>query len=74
MARKPSFAALEEPKAARPAPTPAPVAQIEAEATEEEPMLPINAPKVAKVRRGKKIIAGYFPPELAKAVRLLAVE
>lgn len=71
MARRPSFAALEEPKAATPAP--APVAEVEA--TEEQPMLPMkDAPKVAKVRRGKKLIGGYFPPELQKAVRLLAVE
>lgn len=72
MAKKPSgFAGLAS-EAAKAKPAPAPIAVPEL--IEDEPMLPINAPRVPKVRRGKKIIAGYFPPELQKAVRLLAVE
>ena len=71
MARRKSFAALEEPKE-EPAPAPEPAAEV-SEAP-DEPMLPIKAPRIAKARRGKKQIAGFFPPSVQKAVKLLAVE
>lgn len=73
MAKRPSFAALQEPKA-EPAPAPVEPEAVELGGDDAQPMLPIKAPRIAKVRRGKKMIAGYFPPEVAKAVRILAAE
>jgi len=74
MAKRPSFAALQEPTPEPVAPAPVKPEAAELADDSDQPMLPIKAPKIAKVRRGKRIIAGYFPLETAKAVRLLAVE
>ena len=54
---------------ARPAPEarPAPAKAVKSEAAEA-------APAVTPSRVGKTMIAGYFTPEMAKAVKLLAVE
>ena len=41
---------------------------------EDQPSLPIKAPKIQRSRRGKKAMTFYVDPELSKAVRLLAVE
>lgn len=56
---------------ARPAPEakPAPAKAVKSEAAEAAP-----APAVTPSRVGKTMIAGYFTPEMAKAVKLLAVE
>lgn len=55
------------PAAAKPQAAKAPPAAVE---TTE----PVSAPAVTPSRVGKTMIAGYFTPEMAKAVKLLAVE
>jgi len=35
---------------------------------------PLPVPTTAKARQGKTMIAGYFSPDLARAVKILAVE
>lgn len=66
---RPSFAKLAsnppepEPEAAPPV----------IEAAEEEPMLPMHAPKLRqKSRQGRRAITAYLAPEQVKAVRILA--
>jgi hypothetical protein len=59
--------------AAAGAPTPPPSAPVVAAAL--EPIAtkgPTAAP--AKARQGKTMIAGYFSPDLARAIKILAVE
>ena len=51
-------------------PTPAPPA----DADPGQAMLPMAAPQVQRSRVGKRALTVYLPPELVKAVRLLAVE
>lgn len=43
-------------------------------AAKDETPEPVVAPAVTPSRVGKTMIAGYFTPEMAKAVKLLAVE
>jgi hypothetical protein len=56
--------------AAAGAPTPSPVAAQAPEPT--APNVAVGAP--AKARQGKTMIAGYFSPDLARAIKILAVE
>lgn len=42
--------------------------------TEEQPLLPISAPRRQRDRQGKKTIAGHFDPPLARAVAILAAK
>ncbi len=50
-------------------PSPAPPRPVRARKAAE---VPVAAP--AKARVGKTMVAGYFSPEMARAVKLLAVE
>ncbi len=43
------------------------------DASVEEPMLPIEAPRRQRNRIGKKSIAGKFDPPIARAFAILAV-
>lgn len=43
------------------------------EGGDEEPMLPIHAPKVQKSRQGRKALTAYLPVQQVKAVRMLAL-
>jgi len=60
--------------AAAGAPTPPPALASAAPAADEPvaPKATISAP--AKARQGKTMIAGYFSPDLARAIKILAVE
>ena len=89
MSKSPTRQSLAERLAAVAGPPAKPAAILEAEA-KPLPALKVQAPKpkgampvpetvptpstVAKARDGKTMIAGYFSPQMAKAVRLLAVE
>lgn len=42
--------------------------------SEEQPLLPISAPRRQRDRQGKKTIAGHFDPPLARAVAILAAK
>jgi len=45
------------------------------EAARAEPLAPpLPVPTTAKARQGKTMIAGYFSPDLARAIKILAVE
>ncbi|MDI7776332.1 ribbon-helix-helix domain-containing protein [Asticcacaulis sp. EMRT-3] len=67
---RPSLADRLAAVAAPPAEKPAPVKiQVPKAASQPAP-----APTVTPARVGKTMIAGYFTPEMAKAVKLLAVE
>jgi hypothetical protein len=39
-----------------------------------EPERPATVTAIAKARQGKTMVAGYFSPEFARAVKMLAVE
>lgn len=72
---RPTFAKL----AHQPKPQPTPAAAEQAapasmEAGEDQPMLPMAAPKVQRSRQGKKGLTIYVAAELAKTVRLLSVK
>ena len=78
MSARPSLSARLA-QAAGPAAAPAPVPAPSAPATSQRPVrarkaaeTPTAAP--AKARVGKTMVAGYFSPEMARAVKLLAVE
>ena len=78
MSARPSLSARLA-QAAGPAAAPAPVPAPSAPATSQRPArarkaaeAPTAAP--AKARVGKTMVAGYFSPEMARAVKLLAVE
>ena len=60
----PAPALASAPVASQPAPPPV--------RTRKAPETPVVAP--AKARIGKTMVAGYFSPEMARAVKLLAVE
>ncbi len=65
-------------QAAEPAPPPAPapaalVAEVRPARTRKVAEAPPR-PAPAKARVGKTMVAGYFSPEMARAVKLLAVE
>lgn len=65
-------------QAAEPAPPPAPapaalVAEVRPARTRKVAEAP-PPPAPAKARVGKTMVAGYFSPEMARAVKLLAVE
>lgn len=70
MAKRPSLAALAH---TAPAQTPAPAATVQ-EPTEEQPMLPMAAPKVQANRAGKRVISAYFEPEMARAMAILCAK
>ncbi len=76
MSARPSLSArLAEAASPPPAPAPAPIATAPSHpprARKAEPELPVVVP--AKARIGKTMVAGYFSPEMARAVKLLAVE
>ncbi len=64
--------------APRTAPTKAaPIAKSPAPTVTVQP-IPVDKPSpsatIAKARAGKTMIAGYFSPEMARAVKMLAVE
>lgn len=78
MSARPSLSARLA-QAAGPAAAPAPAHVPSAPATSQRPTrarkaaeTPTVAP--AKARVGKTMVAGYFSPEMARAVKLLAVE
>ena len=78
MSARPSLSARLA-QAAGPAAAPAPVPAPSAPAPSQRPArarktaeTPATAP--AKARVGKTMVAGYFSPEMARAVKLLAVE
>ena len=55
----------------------APAIKVQAPRVKKDMPVPeiVRAPvAIAKARDGKTMIAGYFSPQMAKAVRLLAVE
>jgi len=59
--------------AAAGAPTPAPSPSVIAQAPEPTASrIAVSTP--AKARQGKTMIAGYFSPDLARAIKILAVE
>lgn len=68
---RPTFAKL----AQHPKPEPlAPAPNLEQiEDGEDQPMLPIHAPKIQKSRQGRKALTAYLPVEQVKAVRMLAL-
>jgi hypothetical protein len=78
MSARPSLSARLA-QAAGPAPAPAPASAPVASPASSRPArarkaaeMPVAAP--AKARIGKTMVAGYFSPEMARAVKLLAVE
>jgi len=42
--------------------------------TDEQPLLPIDAPRRQRDRVGKKTIAGHFDPPIARAMAILAAK
>ncbi len=74
MSARPSLSARLA-QAAEPAPSPA-TAPITASPRPARARKPAEAPAAApaKARVGKTMVAGYFSPEMARAVKLLAVE
>jgi len=66
---RPSLASRLAAAAGAPAPAPSPVT------TQPDPApAASSAGSPAKARQGKTMIAGYFSPELARAIKMLAVE
>ncbi len=70
MSPRPSLASRLAAAAGAPSPVPAPAAPQEARA----PDVDKTPSPVAKARRGKTMIAGYFSQEMARAIKMLAVE
>lgn len=69
MSPRPSLASRLAAAAGAPAPSPAAEAPVpETIAAKGVPTAP------AKARQGKTMIAGYFSPDLARAIKMLAVE
>lgn len=62
-----------QPTTLRPATEPAPVAVDMTPPTPTSEAVPVSQ-AVAKARQGKTMVAGYFSPECARAVKMLAVE
>ncbi len=78
MSARPSLSARLA-QAAGPAAAPAPAPTPSAPATSQRAARARNAAETptmapAKARVGKTMVAGYFSPEMARAVKLLAVE
>ena len=74
MSARPSLSARLA-QAAEPAPAPAaPGSAPQARPTRARKAVEVLAPAPAKARVGKTMVAGYFSPEMARAVKLLAVE
>ena len=72
MSARPSLSArLAQAAGPAPAPVASPTPPRPARAR-KAPETPVAAP--AKARIGKTMVAGYFSPEMARAVKLLAVE
>lgn len=69
MSPRPSLASRLAAAAGAPAPAPSPVA-----AQPDPAPAASSAGSPAKARQGKTMIAGYFSPELARAIKMLAVE
>jgi hypothetical protein len=71
MSKAPSLASinLKDRLASAAGPQPARSAPAPVQKPDSEP-----SPTTSKARRGKTMIAGYFTPEFARAVRMLAVE
>jgi pyruvate/2-oxoglutarate dehydrogenase complex dihydrolipoamide acyltransferase (E2) component len=76
MSARPSLSArLAQAAEAAPAPAPAtPAAAPESRPARARKAVEASAPATAKARVGKTMVAGYFSPEMARAVKLLAVE
>jgi hypothetical protein len=70
MSSRPSLASRLAAAAGAPAPSPIPSAPAPAEPV--APKALASAP--AKARQGKTMIAGYFSTDLARAIKILAVE
>jgi hypothetical protein len=74
MSARPSLSARLA-QAAESAPAPAPPAvAAPTRASRPKKAVEAAAPVPAKARIGKTMVAGYFSPEMARAVKLLAVE
>lgn len=71
MSPRPSLASRLAAAAGAPAP---PLAPSSDEARVDVLANPAPAPAMAKARQGKTMIAGYFSPDLARAIKILAVE
>ncbi|OYX68242.1 MAG: hypothetical protein B7Y81_17350 [Caulobacter sp. 32-67-35] len=71
MSPRPSLASRLAAAAGAPAPPPSPA--VEAPASETV-VAKGAATAPAKARQGKTMIAGYFSPDLARAIKILAVE
>jgi len=70
MSPRPSLASRLAAAAGAPTPPPSPIA-----APAPEPITTkVVASAPAKARQGKTMIAGYFSPDLARAIKILAVE
>jgi hypothetical protein len=67
---RPSLASRLAAAAGAPTPPPSPVAAQAPELTAST----VAAGAPAKARQGKTMIAGYFSPDLARAIKILAVE
>lgn len=70
MSPRPSLASRLAAAAGAPTPPPSPVAAPTLEPVASK----ITASAPAKARQGKTMIAGYFSPDLARAIKILAVE
>jgi hypothetical protein len=71
MSPRPSLASRLAAAAGAPSPAPSPVLET---AAPQAGAAKISASAPAKARQGKTMIAGYFSPELARAIKILAVE
>lgn len=74
MSPRPSLASRLAAAAGAPAPSPAPIPAPVLEAPGPDAAVTSAAAAPAKARQGKTMIAGYFSPELARAIKILAVE
>jgi hypothetical protein len=70
MSPRPSLASRLAAAAGAPTPAPSPPLAPPAEAM----VSTVVASAPAKARQGKTMIAGYFSPDLARAIKILAVE
>lgn len=71
MAQRPRLSSLaHNPKPAQIEPQAAPAPELD----EEQPMLPIKAPKVQRSRQGKKAVTVYVSAEMARTIKILAAK
>lgn len=74
MSPRPSLASRLAAAAGAPAPSPAPIPAPVLETPGPDAAVKGASAAPAKARQGKTMIAGYFSPELARAIKILAVE